>query len=183
MNKYDWEAIHSDYRTGQHSVRALATKHGVTEGAIRKHVRSEAWQRDLSQHVKSATNAKLVRSESTHNVAYLPDDDQTLVESAADTNVRVITEHRQSIGRWKCLSNKLATALESMDVTADNVIDFARTLNSGVDALGKCIRLERQAFGLDTDIPLEESRFQHMTMEELDAEINTLIEKRSAPGG
>ncbi|MDR5899987.1 hypothetical protein QC823_13425 [Halomonas vilamensis] len=180
MSKYDWETINADYRTGQHSVRALATKHAVTEGAIRKRARTEGWQRDLSQHVKTATHAKLVRSESTQNGTHLPDDDQALVESAADTNVRVITGHRQAIGRWKSLGNKLATTLESIDVTADNVADFARTLNSGVDSLGKCIRLERQAFGLDSETSQEESPFSHMTMEELDAEINALLEKRSA---
>lgn len=185
MNKYDWEAIHSDYRTGQHSVRALATKHGITEGAIRKRVRSEAWQRDLSQHVKSATNAKLVRSESTHSDAYLPDDDQALVEAAADTNIRLINEHRQSINRWKSLSNTLATTLEHVEVTEDNVNEFARTLNSGVDALGKLIRMERQAFNLDAKGECgEEQTFEQLmksvaplTDDELDERILMLSAK------
>ncbi|MGP9590699.1 MULTISPECIES: hypothetical protein [unclassified Halomonas] len=181
MRKYDWEAIHSDYRTGQHSVRALATKHGVTEGAIRKRARTEGWQRDLSYHVKNATNAKLVRSESTHNDAYLPDDDQALIDSAADSNVALVLEHRQAVARWKTISNRLAGTLESMAIDESSALEFARTLNAGVDALGKVIKLERQAFNLDTKGQDDTQTFEQvmnsvspLSDDELDERIITL---------
>lgn len=174
MSKYDWESIHSDYRTGQLSVRAIATKHDTHEATIRKRAKSRGWQRDLSQHVRAATNAKLVRSESTHLDTYLSADDSTLVEAAANTNVAVVLEHREHIRRWKGIASKLAATLEDMDVTQDNVADFARTLSSGVDTLGRVIKLERQAFGLDSKESDNEPPERRLTDDELERRITEL---------
>lgn len=41
----DWAAIETDYRTGTHSIRALAAKHGVSEAAIRKKAGEGGWVR------------------------------------------------------------------------------------------------------------------------------------------
>ena len=174
--RIDWEAVHDDYRAGQLSVRALAAKHSTHEATIRKRAKSHGWQRDLLQHVKHATHAKLVRSESTHLDANLTDDDNALVEAAADTNVRVVLEHREQIARWKRIANKLAITLADMDVTENNVVDFARTLNSGVDAMGKCIKLERQAYSMD-DKTQSEPPEQRLTDDELEARITELVDK------
>ncbi len=152
----------------------MATKHSTHEATIRKRAKSHGWQRDLSQHVRAATNAKLVRSGSTHLDANLVDDDHALVDAAADTNVRVVLEHREQIACWKGIASKLAATLEDMDVTEDNVADFARTLNSGVDALGKCIRLERQAFSMDSKEPDNEPPERHLTDDELEQRITEL---------
>ncbi|MDR5900444.1 hypothetical protein QC823_15885 [Halomonas vilamensis] len=176
MSKYDWESIHSDYRTGQLSVRAIAAKHGTHEATIRRRAKVEGWQRDLTQHVRTATVSKLLRSETTHSTANLPDDDHALVEAAADTNVRLVLEHREQIARWKGIASKLAITLADMDVTEDNVADFARTLNSGVDALGKCIRLERQAFSMDSKEQDHEPPERRLTDDELEARIIPLCQ-------
>ncbi|WP_075882051.1 hypothetical protein [Vreelandella massiliensis] len=172
--KRDWDAIHDDFRAGVLSIRAIATKHGAHEATIRKRAKAEGWQRDLSQHVRAATNAKLVRSKSTHLDENLPDDDNALIEAAADSNVAVVLEHREAIRRWKGIASKLAAVLTEMDVNDNNVADFARTLNSGVDALGKCIRLERQAFGLDDKEQNDEPPERRLTDEELEARIEQL---------
>lgn len=148
MARIDWQAVCNDFRAGQLSVRAIATKHRVSESGIRHRAKAEGWQRDLSQHVRHATAGKLLRSESAHLDA-LPADDSALVDAAASDNVALIMEHRQAIARWKAISNRLAHTLEHTDVGDVGLADFARSLNSGIDALGKCIRLERQAFGLD----------------------------------
>lgn len=169
--RIDWEAVHDDYRAGQLSIRAIATKHSTHEATIRKRAKSHGWMRDLSQHVRAATNAKLVRSESTHLDANLPDDDHLLIEAAADTNVAVVLEHRQQINDWKGIANKLAATLEDMEVTEDNVADFARTLNSGVDALGKVIKLERQAFSMDSKAQNDEPPERRLTDDELEQRI------------
>ena len=115
----NWQAVHNDYRAGALSIRALAAKHGVSEGGIRYRARTEGWQRDLSEHVKHATACKLLRSESTHLDAALPADDATIVSNAASENVALILEHRQAIARWRAISNRLADALERQAFNLD----------------------------------------------------------------
>ena len=75
-------------------------------------------------------------------------------------------DDRQAVARWRGISNRLAIALADIDITEDNHDKVARSLNSGVDALGKAIRLERQAYGLDDEQP-----DQGKTLEELMAEL------------
>ena len=56
----DWEAIERDYRVGQLSLRALATKHGTTAGAISKKASAGNWVKDASQEVRERTRAALL---------------------------------------------------------------------------------------------------------------------------
>ena len=67
-------------------------------------------------------------------------------------------EHRRAIARFRRISRRLADTLERIEVTEDNHSEFARSLNSGIDALGKAIRLERQSFGMDSDEKPQEAR-------------------------
>jgi len=60
-----------------------------------------------------------------------------------------------------------------MTVDEENHNEFARSLNSGVDALGKCIKLERQAFGMDDDNP-EQGPERALADDDLDARIAEL---------
>lgn len=145
----DWESVEASYRSGSPSVRALAEKHGLTEGAIRKRATKEDWKRDLTGKVQAATKEKLVRtqvrSESTQR------SDAEIVESESDLRAELVLSHRSGLAQWRSISNKLSAFLSSVDVTEDNHSDFARSLNAGVDAQLKVIKGERQAYGLDSD--------------------------------
>lgn len=155
MNDYDWGGCEADYRAGQLSIRHLATKHGVPESTVRSRAKAEVWQRDLTEDVRQATRAKVSRS-SRSGIAH--GDDQEIIEQASSTAAEMVMDHRRVIARWRGISQSLADALERIEVTEANYSEFARSMNSGMDALGKAIRLERQSFGLDSDEKPEEER-------------------------
>ena len=71
----DWERIELDYRAGIKSLRQIADEGGITEGAIRKRAKRDAWERDLSGPsvpVELATEDALDRSGFVY-VVYLRD--------------------------------------------------------------------------------------------------------------
>lgn len=145
----DWEAVEASYRSGAPSVRALAERHGLTEGAIRKRATKEGWRRDLTEKVQAATKEKLVRAkvrtESTQRT------DAEIIDSESDIRVSLVQAHRDDLSRWSTIANKLCDSLNVIDVTEDNIGDFSRALNAGVDAQLKVIKGERQAYNLDTE--------------------------------
>ena len=146
--RHDWEAIEAEYSAGVKSVSAIARDHDITEGAIRKRAKRDGWQRDLSNSVRSAVKSKLVRGSGTS-----PDvrTDADIIDSASDELTQIVVGHRKHIATFKGIAGKLAITLSDMDVDSSNHGDFARSLNAGVDALGKVIKLERQAYNMDDD--------------------------------
>lgn len=143
----DWEAIEGSYRAGSPSVVAIAEKHGITEGAIRKRAKKEGWTRDLSGKVQAATKEKLVRK-SVRDGGTIRTDDE-IVEDESTQRVDIVLAHRQDLSQWRGIATKLMNALGDMEVDASNHNDFARSLNAGVDAQLKVIKGERQAYNLD----------------------------------
>ncbi|QFT86566.1 helix-turn-helix, Psq domain [Halomonas sp. THAF12] len=153
MSKHDWEACQRDYRVGQLSIRHLAAKHGIPESTIRSKAKAEGWQRDLTEPVREATRIKLSREPSRSGIAQSEDCD--VIEAASDEAVLLLLEHRQAIARWRAISERLANSLAMMPITEENFDRFGRSLNSGLEALAKAIRLERQAYNLN-DAPSDE---------------------------
>lgn len=148
--KPDWEAIEGAYRAGQLSIRNIADKHGVSEGAVRKRAKRNDWQRDLTDKVKGAVRQKLVRTESTQaGTRSGSRTDADIIEQASNQAAAVVLAHRQELASWRALAGKLCFTLSEMDVTEDNHERFARSLNAGVDAQMKVIKGERQAYSLD----------------------------------
>jgi len=58
---HDWEAIENDLLTTTRSIKAIARKHKVSDTAIRKYIKKNGIERDLSLKVKAAVRNKLVR--------------------------------------------------------------------------------------------------------------------------
>ncbi|MFJ2526211.1 hypothetical protein ACIOWB_24105 [Pseudomonas capeferrum] len=146
----DWEAIERAYRAGLLSVRAIADGNGVTEGAVRKRAKKEGWARDLANQVKTAARDKLVRS-AVRTVSTQPRTDAEIIEEASDQAASVVLAHRTGLANWRSIADKLSVALAEMDVNEENLGDFSRALNAGVDAQLKVIKGERQAYGLDSE--------------------------------
>lgn len=151
MAKYDWESAAKDYKAGLLSVRAVAEKHGIPESTLRSKAQTKGWQRDLSDDVRSAAKAKLSRKTSRTDFAHDELRDSDIIEQASDEAADVVLGHRANLNRWRGLSAKLANVLDDMEVGPENHGEYARSLNAGVDAFGKVIKLERQAYGLDED--------------------------------
>lgn len=148
----DWEAIHSLYRAGLLSVRSIAEQHGISDTAIRKQAKKLGWNRDLTDQVRAAAKAKVVRTEvRTNGSQSEPRTDEQIIEEASDQAAAIILAHRSGLAQWRGIADKLSYVLSDMEVTPNNAGDFARSLNAGVDAQLKVIKGERQAYNLDTE--------------------------------
>ena len=150
--KTDWEAIESAYRAGSLSIRAIADTHGTKESTIRSRASKHGWLRDLTEKVKTATKTKLSNNPSRIGVAQpIVRDDAQIVDEASDEAASVVLAHRSDLSQWRGIARRLSDALSEMDITDDNHDKVARSINSGVDALLKVIKGERQAYSLDDD--------------------------------
>lgn len=97
---HDWEAIENDLLTTTISIKAIARKHDISDTAIRKYIKKEGIERDLSQKVKAAVRNKLVRDPvrkktqvriklQTKTKTKKPTEKE-IIEAAADENISFI---------------------------------------------------------------------------------------------
>lgn len=177
--KTDWQAVERDYRTGNFTLRELATKHGPSHQAIAKQAKVKGWSQDLSVAIKQATNAKLVQDLVDKEVAKGGQAVANTVLVAAEVNKDVILGHRNGLKRITNIQQKLLDQIEQAaanlpeleDVIEmlrkpdENGIDRANDMmrramarGSLVDDLKKLTEVdervrkgEREAFGLDDD--------------------------------
>jgi hypothetical protein len=167
----DWEAIERAYRAGALSLRAIADKYDTNEGTIRSRAKKHGWQRDLTAQVRTATKEKLSRNTSRSDVTQRDvREDAQIVEEASDEAASIVLAHRADLGQWRDISSKLRLALSDMEVTEDNLGDFSRALNAGVDAQLKVIKGERQAYNMDADLGGSDSEDLSKLMDELSKE-------------
>lgn len=147
----DWEAIERAYRAGSLSVRAIGEGQCVNHATILKRAKKEGWARDLTGQVRIATKQKVTTSvtgTSNHSPVVT---DAEIIDEAATEAASVVLAHRTGLAQWRAIANKLSVTLAEMDVTEDNLGDFSRALNAGVDAQLKVIKGERQAYNLDAE--------------------------------
>ncbi len=137
----DWSVVKRQYETGQHSLRALAKLHGISEGAIRKKRDRFGWTCKLSAAVKERTRQKLVQQlaakvpkskgtqgthfKSTHSTrrsrksAPDPDAGKTLerIEAEREATIENASTHKAAVVTYhqKCLR----TLIESANVIGE----------------------------------------------------------------
>lgn len=147
----DWEAIERAYRAGSLSVRAIGESQGVNHATILKRAKKEGWARDLTEQVRIATKQKVTTSVTgTSNQSPVVTDAE-IIDEASSQAASVVLAHRTGLANWRAIADKLSVALAEIDVNEDNLGDFSRALNAGVDAQLKVIKGERQAYGLDSE--------------------------------
>jgi transposase-like protein len=185
MIKPDWEAIESAYRAGVLSIREIASKNGITDGAIRKRAKKENWSRDLSEKIKSKSD-ELVRTKEvrtkvrTENVL----SERILIEANAEVIANVRMEHRGDIRKARNITNALFEELgaECADIEAFKKLgellanpdqngrdklnevymsvismpERVKSMKALSETLKNLITLERQAYNID-DIPKDNS--------------------------
>lgn len=147
----DWEAIERAYRAGSLSVRSIGDAQGVNHATILKRAKKEGWSRDLTDQVRTATKQKVTKAVTTDGNHSPLVTDAEIIEEASDQAAAVVLAHRVGLAQWRNIANKLSAALQQIEVTEDNIGDFSRSLNAGVDAQLKVIKGERQAYNLDTE--------------------------------
>lgn len=163
----DWEAIERAYRAGALSLRGIADKYDTNEGTIRSRAKKNGWLRDLTAQVRTATKEKLSR---TSRAGVTQREDEQIIDEASEEAASIVLAHRADLGQWRDISSKLRLALSGMVVTEDNLGDFSRALNAGVDAQLKVIKGERQAYNMDADAGGSDSEDLSKLMDELSKE-------------
>jgi hypothetical protein len=132
----DWFTIERDYRSAVKSSRNIAAEHGVTEGAIRKRAKRDAWERDLAPKIKAkaddllrkATVRSMVRTENAVS-------ERVLVEVNAKVQSDIILAHRNVIQRTRRLAMTMMAELE-IATNDNNLLHELGTLLSSPDQNG-----------------------------------------------
>jgi hypothetical protein len=192
----DWQAIERDYRTGQFTLRELATKHGPNNSTILRRADKEGWTQDLSAAIKQATNAKLIEAIVSDKCSSTQQHAAETVLAAAEVNKDVILSHRLGLKRITGIKSKL---LEQIEQAAENMADLADVIEmarnpdeNGQDrandylkkAMGRSALIddlkkltdvdekvrkgEREAFGLDSVVEEDKRGLERLPDAELD---------------
>ena len=185
MIKPDWEAIESTYRAGVLSIREIASKNGITDGAIRKRAKKENWSRDLSEKIKNKSE-ELVRTKEvrtkvrTENIL----NERILIEANAEVIANIRMEHRGDIRKARNITNalfeelgaecadielfkKLGELLANPDQNGRDKLnevymavismpERVKSMKALSETLKNLITLERQAYNID-DAPKDNS--------------------------
>lgn len=195
----DWERVEAQYRIGTMSLREIAEKHGITEGAIRKRAKRDAWTRDLTAKVKAKAD-ELVRTESVRK-EYAERTEKEVVEVEAQVQARIRIGHRKDIARSRVLAMSLMEELEAQTGSAELMQKLGeimgdpdksgndkklaeayqkaislggrvQTMRSLADTIRTLVSLEREAYGLDNMPNAPADDISTMSDEELDARIS-----------
>lgn len=174
----DWGQIEIDYRLGLRALRDIAAEHGIVEGAIRKRAKRGDWVRDLSAKararadvlvqdgaVKSAAPAPEVRKEVRKAIAPTPvrkEQSRTekmalavreaiAVEAHAHAQARIRLTHRAGVERLREMVMSLVAEAEVVDDLAMPL--RASVVKALVDAFGRLVAMEREAYGIEDRDP------------------------------
>ena len=166
MAKYDWEAIHREYRTDTFSIRELSRRHGASEATIRKRAREHGWTKNLDERVRQRTHEKITGQDNGRQAPTPePGSDDDVVEKVADESAALVRGHRSDLAHWRSIVNSfsalVAGQLEAGVITIekngealeiDVPLDYVgKAIGSGTQALERLIKAERQAFNLDAE--------------------------------
>ncbi|MCG2750379.1 MAG: hypothetical protein L6301_00865 [Desulfobacteraceae bacterium] len=173
--KIDWEAIEADFRAGIKTLRAMASEHGISHGAINKRAKRDSWDRDLSVKIKSKAAALVSKKSVSKPVSKVSKTtERTIIEENAELIAGVILSHRKDIPLKRELVSKLFAEVEAMTDNSDmmeqllealekedntllascarKIISLPQRIKGVADlvtAYKSLIGLEREAFGLN----------------------------------
>lgn len=184
-NRFDWEAIEKDYRTGRFSLQQLSQRHGPNKATISRRAAEHDWKKDLTGAVKQRTREKLSRPES--EAPDLPD--AAIIEMAADENATIVKGHRDMLARWRqiagnfahCLADQVATGKRTIEVSEGKTMEVdvdleyvGKCMGYGTQAVERIVKLERQSYGLDLDGDDDAPPERELTDDEIEARIAKL---------
>jgi hypothetical protein len=129
----NWLAIEGEYMAGIDSIRAIANRHEVSEGAIRKKAKAKGWLRDPAKTKRQIVSSAM--SGGTQNGTQIA---LRTIEAAAAQDIEDM-ERGLRINRM-CLANLEDVAQASLDPKEIKII---------VDATASAIESIRKIRGLD----------------------------------
>jgi len=156
----DWATIEAEYTTGQLSNRALAAKHGISEGAIRLRVKKLGLTKNNKAATQKRTKSKIrkinIRKASKMRSAHLSEQApvqnppttielieaelvraEQAVDDAVNTNIQVIEVHRLDIKRVRTLLEMMMAELALYTVNQEELEEIAHEQATSEDENGK----------------------------------------------
>lgn len=153
----DWERIELDYRAGVMSIREIASKHGITDTAIRKKAKAQDWVRDVSAKIQAKADKLVriqeVRTEVRNSKEYKQTEKQIIdANAAAIADIRL--SHRKDFVRFKTTIESLQNELDALNAIKDpyNLVIRTKVLKDLTDTHAKIVALERQAYNMDKEM-------------------------------
>ncbi|MGP5310599.1 hypothetical protein [Vreelandella alkaliphila] len=163
----DWELIEREFRTGRFSMTQLEKRHGVHRSTISRRAKKGNWEKDLTERVRERTQQKITKASlSPEAQAAFDNDDDQIVEYAANENAAVVKGHRKNLERWRGIAERYAELLESQLAEGKIAVELptggtaeidvpleyvGKCMGHGTQALDRVIKLERQNYGLDVN--------------------------------
>ncbi|ASK18864.1 hypothetical protein [Halomonas sp. N3-2A] len=163
----DWELIEREFRTGRFSMTQLEKRHGVHRSTISRRAKKGNWEKDLTERVRERTQQKITKASlSPEAQAAFDNDDDQIVEYAANENAAVVKGHRKNLDRWRGIAERYAELLESQLAEGKIAVELpsggtaeidvpleyvGKCMGHGTQALDRVIKLERQNYGLDVN--------------------------------
>ncbi|MDP3139859.1 MAG: hypothetical protein Q8N17_26420 [Burkholderiaceae bacterium] len=138
--RLDWEAIERDYRTGQLSNVELAAKHGTNPATLCRKVKSDQaidqgrWQKDLTEVVRQATNARLMAELVKDQVNEGQEKVNFAVNVAAEVNANVIRQHQRDAGATRTLVMDMLAELTLATHKAAEIERLSEIVSTGHSA-------------------------------------------------
>jgi hypothetical protein len=142
----DWELIERDYRAGILTLRAIASRHGITEGAIRLRAKKEGWPRDLAAKIAAKADDLLRKKELRNDYAT----EKESVVGAAQMQADYIFKSRKDISKQEEITAKLIEELESC---GDELGEKAKINKALAETRKILIGLQRQALNIQDKAP------------------------------
>ena len=169
LSEKKWMRIEAEYKEGRISLRELARKNDITEGAIRAKAKKAGWERDFAPEIRAKVKGNLIKAmveEAGANEPLVgkikePLEDEEIVELAAARATAVVHDHIKMLSSMRVVGNALMDQLlhrrPDIQLAADgSQIEVPRTLRDDAnilkgisDAMCKVITLERQTYNLD----------------------------------
>lgn len=121
----DWEGVEREYRAGIRSLRDIGSEFGVSEGAIRKRVKAEGWERDLSARIEARAESLVRKSEVRAEVRKEANlaNEREIIEANAQVIADAVLNQRKDVQRARSTVQKL---FAEMDASIDGIEDLER---------------------------------------------------------
>jgi len=162
----DWQKIELDYRAGIKTMRQIANENGISHALIGKRVARDGWTRDLSARISAKTEEILIQNEVNKKVnsRFFVHQEKEIVEVNGQMQAQLIFEHRELLKKVAGISHEI------IELAGDSGLEpekRTRIFKSCVDSLDTMIRLQRQAFGIDPKMSIQQGRSEDTGLEQL----------------
>lgn len=159
----DWEKVEKLYIANQLTIQQIADECGVATSSIKLRAKNHGWGRDFSAAIRARSMAKiaaidvnaLIEDSASKTAGQSAALIQSAIEHAADVAAGVVVRHRADIRlqmeRGQTLESLVDDMASKPELSIADVSRLSQSYKALVDARGKLITLERQAFRLDSE--------------------------------